>query len=101
MVPARPDFIGSEGCVRSSAWHWVFSSKENTTARAGGFKYTPTTSTSFSSNRGSLLTLNVSTFHGLRLWSAQILATESLPIPTRAARVRVLQCVDPSAGGSL
>jgi hypothetical protein len=34
-VPARPRFIGSEGWVRSSAWHWVFSSKLNTTARAG------------------------------------------------------------------
>ena len=50
--------------------------------------------------RGSLLILNVSTRHGLRPWSAQIRATASLPIPTRAAIDRVLQCVDPSAGRS-
>ncbi|MGO9151691.1 hypothetical protein [Mycobacterium sp.] len=29
--------------------------------------------------------MTVSTRHGLRPWSAQILVTESLPIPTRAA----------------
>jgi hypothetical protein len=49
---------------------------------------------------GSLLILKPSTFHGLRLWSDQILATESFPIPTRAAIVRVVQCVEPSAGRS-
>ena len=59
IVPARPAFIGNDGWVRSDAWHWVFSSELNTTARAGGFIYIPTTSTSFSSNRGSLLTLNL------------------------------------------
>src|ERR1700677_3246420 len=101
MVPARPAFIGSDGWVRSKAWHWVFSSKLNTIARAGGFTYSPTTSTSLASKCGSLLTLNVSTRHGFKLWSAQIVATASLPIPTRAARVRVLHCVDPSAGRSL
>src|SRR5271156_4405179 len=101
MGPARPAFIGSDGWVRSKAWHWVFSSKLNTIARAGGFTYSPTTSTSLASKCGSLLTLNVSTRHGFKLWSAQIVATASLPIPTRAARVRVLHCVDPSAGRSL
>src|SRR6202142_818869 len=101
MVPPRPAFIGSDGSLRSKAWHWVFSSKLNTTARAGGFTYSPTTSTSLASKGGSLLTLNVSTRHGFKLWSAQIVATASLPIPTRAARVRVLHCVDPSAGRSL
>ena len=45
--------------------------------------------------------LERSTFHALRVWSAQILATASLPIPSRAARVRVLHCVDPSAERSL
>ena len=43
----------------------------------------------------------MSTFHGLRLWSAQICATVSFPTPTRAARDRVLHCVEPSAGNSL
>jgi hypothetical protein len=23
IVPARPGFIGSDGWVRSSAWHWL------------------------------------------------------------------------------
>lgn len=36
----------------------------NTIALSGGFKYSPTTSMSFSVNRGSLLTLNVSTRWG-------------------------------------
>jgi hypothetical protein len=34
-VPARPGLSGRLGWVRSSAWHWVFSSKLNTAARAG------------------------------------------------------------------
>jgi hypothetical protein len=34
-VPARPGLSGNDGWVRSNAWHWVFSSKLNTTARAG------------------------------------------------------------------
>jgi hypothetical protein len=86
--------------VRSSAWHWVFSSKLNTTARSGGFMYRPTTSTSFSSNRGSLETLNVSTLQGFRSWSRQIRATLSLPIPNRCASVLVVQCVEVSGGAS-
>ena len=32
----RPFFIGRPGCVRSSAWIWLFSSTESTTACAGG-----------------------------------------------------------------
>ena len=44
-----------------------------------------TTSTSFSSNRGSLLTFSVSTRQGLRLWSAQIL------LPTRHVIGRLKQ----------
>ena len=36
IVPARPDFIGSPGWVRSSAWIWLFSSTDRTTAWAGG-----------------------------------------------------------------
>jgi hypothetical protein len=31
-VPARPGFIGKPGWVRSSAWIWLFSSTERTTA---------------------------------------------------------------------
>ena len=36
IVPARPGFIGKPGWVRSSAWIWLFSSTERTTAWAGG-----------------------------------------------------------------
>ena len=32
-----PNFEARLGWVRSIAWHWVFSSKLNTTARFGGF----------------------------------------------------------------
>ena len=35
IVPARPGTIGRLCWVRSIAWHWVFSSKLNTTARLG------------------------------------------------------------------
>ena len=62
--------------------------------------YSPTTSTNFSSKFGSLEILNVSTLHGLRLWSDQIPATVSLPMLSRRASDRVVQCVDPSAGSS-
>src|SRR4029079_13002145 len=66
IVAARPRLSGSDGWVRSSAWQEVFSSKLNTAARAGGSRYNPTTSTIFSSNRGSVLALKVSIFHGFR-----------------------------------
>ena len=36
QVPQRPFFIGRLGWVRSSAWIWLFSSIDRTTARAGG-----------------------------------------------------------------
>ncbi len=36
IVPARPGRSGRLGWVRSSAWTWVFSPKEKTTARFGG-----------------------------------------------------------------
>ena len=74
--------------MRSTAWHWVFSSKLNTTARLGGFRYSPTTSTGLSSKCGSLLTLNVATFHGLRLWSVQTLAIVFLLRPSRLVSER-------------
>jgi hypothetical protein len=32
----RPGFIGSPGWVRSSAWIWLFSSTDGTTACSGG-----------------------------------------------------------------
>ena len=66
IVPALPGFIGSEGWVRSSAWIWLFSSMHKTTAFSGGFRYSPTTSTSFSSKRLSFESLNISTRCGFR-----------------------------------
>lgn len=38
LVIIRPFFIGRPGCVRSSAWIWVFSSTESTSARSGGLR---------------------------------------------------------------
>src|SRR5262245_17787632 len=35
---AWPGPNGSSGCVRSSAWTWLFSSTLSTTARSGGFR---------------------------------------------------------------
>jgi hypothetical protein len=36
MVWQRPGLIGNPGRVRSSAWIWLFSSSESTTACASG-----------------------------------------------------------------
>ena len=52
--PALPFFIGSPGWVRSSAWIWLFSSTDSTTACAGGSTYRPTMSWSLAANSGSL-----------------------------------------------
>ena len=46
--------MGNSGCERSSAWTRVFSSAHNTSALAGGCKYRPTISRTFSINSGSL-----------------------------------------------
>ena len=54
-------FSGKPGCVRSSAWIWLFSSTERTTACAGGSTSSPTTSRSLSTNSGSLESLNCRT----------------------------------------
>ena len=55
-----PGSIGNTGWERSSAWIWDFSSTHSTTARSGGLWYSPTTSTTFSTNSGSVDTLMVS-----------------------------------------
>jgi hypothetical protein len=52
--------IGNSGCVRFSAWICAFSSTHNTNARSGGFRYKPTMSRTFSTNRGSRDSVNVS-----------------------------------------
>jgi hypothetical protein len=38
MVPHRPFFSGRPGCVRSSAWIWLFSSAQSTMACSGGLR---------------------------------------------------------------
>src|SRR5512146_1052701 len=95
MVPARPFFMGSDGWVRSNACTWLFSSRQSTTALSGGFRYRPTTSTSFSSNRGSVDSLNVSTRCGCSPRARHTRCTVTRLTPTRAAIVRVDQCVAP------
>src|SRR5271168_2257238 len=95
MVPARPGTIGSEAWVRSKAWIWDFSSMHNTIALSGGFRYNPTTSTSLSSNFGSLDTLNVSIRCGCNPRSDQMRCTVAGLTPTRLAIVRHDQCVCP------
>src|SRR5512135_1443670 len=82
MVPARPFFMGSDGWVRSNACTWLFSSRHSTTAFSGGFRYSPTTSTSFSSNRGSVDNLNVSTRCGCSPRARQTRCTVSRLTPT-------------------
>src|SRR5215831_11417127 len=52
--------MGSKGWVRSKAWIWLFSSTHRTSARSGGFRYSPTMSRTFSMNSGSFDSLNVS-----------------------------------------
>ena len=99
MVPARPGTIGSDAWVRSKAWIWDFSSMHNTMACSGGSKYNPTTSMSFSSNCGSLDTLNVSTRCGANPRSDQIRCTVAGLTPTRVDIVRHDQCMCP--GGAV
>ncbi len=52
-------------------------------------------------SRGSVDSLKVSTFHGCSSWSRQMFATAPWLTPIRLARVRLDQCVDPSAGFSV
>ena len=82
--------------MRSSACTEDFSSAHSTIAFSGGFRYRPTTSTSFSSNSGSLDTLNVSTRCGLRPNSFHTRCTVLFDTPAAPAIVLVLQCVSPS-----
>ena len=91
--PQRPRFIGNPGWVRSSAWIWLFSSTDSTSARSGGLRYRPTTSRSFSTNRRSRDSLKVSSRWGCRPCCFQILCTVMCDRPCAAAIVRVVQWV--------
>ncbi len=81
MVPQRPFFMGSPGCVRSSAWIWLFSSTHSTSACCGGFRYKPTTSVSFSRNCASRDSLKVLPRCGCSWWLCQMLLTVDLLDP--------------------
>src|ERR671918_756373 len=98
MVPARPGRSGRLAWVRSRAWTWVFSSKQNTAARSGGSMYRPTMSTSLASKSGSVDSLKRSTRQGRIFRARHSWATKSLPTPWRAAIARVDHCVEPSTG---
>jgi hypothetical protein len=63
---------GQMGCERLSAWIWLFSSTQRTTARSGGSKYKPTTSRSVSMNNGSVDSLKLSARCGLSSKACQI-----------------------------
>ena len=91
-----PGFIGSDGWVRSSACTEDFSSTHSTIAFSGGFRYRPTTSISFSSNFGSLDSLNVSTRCGFNPRADHTRCTVAADTPAVAAIVRHDQWVWPS-----
>ena len=93
MVAARPFFMGSPGCVRSSACTWLFSSQHSTSACSGGDMYKPTISSSFSTNWGSREALKLRTRWGFKPLARQCRETLAALTPNSAAIVRVLQCV--------
>src|SRR5260370_12586791 len=70
-----------------------FSSTHSTTARSGGLWYSPTTSTTFSTNSGSADSLNVPVKCGLRSNLRQIRPIVDLLSPARSAIEALDQCV--------
>jgi hypothetical protein len=88
-----PGARGSKGCVRSSAWIWLFWSTHSTMAINGGSKYSPTMSPTFSTNSGSLERLKVSCRCGCSPKARQIRDTAVCDRPASRAIERVLQCV--------
>ena len=75
---------------RLNAWTCDFSSTHNTTAFAGGCRYSPTTSRIFASSSGSVENLNVWTRQGCRSHLRQIRATDANPIFSSAASSRAV-----------
>ena len=88
-----PGIIGSTGWDRSRAWTWIFSSTHSTTARSGGFRYSPTTSWTFSMNSGSVDSLKVSARCGLSSNVRQIRPIVDFDSPDRLAIDARDQCV--------
>src|SRR5437879_13768649 len=98
IVPHRPFFNVSPGCVRSNACIWLFSSKHSTKALSGGFIYNPTTSGSFSRSFAARDGLNVRLRCG-SLWCSchkrftlLVLAPRAFPLSLPAQRLLLL-CV--------
>src|SRR5205809_6307579 len=75
MVPQRPFLIGRPGCVRSSAWIWLFSSTHSTIACCGGLRYKPTTTVNFARNLACREDVNFLIRWGLELLLRQMLLT--------------------------
>ena len=79
---------GRLGCVRSSAWHWLFSSQHNTSARSGGFSYSPITSQNFFSKFLSFEILNVRVTCGFTALALQSRCTVAFDTSIALAIVR-------------
>src|SRR5918996_1802345 len=90
---------GSAG-VRSSAWIWLFSSIDSTTAWAGGSTYSPTMSSTLVAKLGSVESLKVRTWWGRRPCVRQIRWTELTLSPLAAAIAGAVQWVTPPGGDS-
>jgi hypothetical protein len=65
----------------------------STRAWSGGFRYSPTTSVSFSINRASRDGLKLLTRCGFKLWLRQMVLTVDLLTPCACAICRQLHCV--------
>jgi hypothetical protein len=97
LGPIQPDSADRLGAFQ--AWIWDFSSTQSTTARAGGCRYSPTTSWTLAASCGSVENLKVSARHGLIPYSRQTRAMVSRLTPSSPASSRVDQWVIPSRGG--
>ena len=58
-VAGLTEVSGKPGWVRLSAWIWLFSSTQSTSARSGGARYRPTMPRTLATKCGSLDSLNV------------------------------------------
>src|SRR5215471_9194386 len=84
---------GRPGCVRSSAWIWLFSSTDSTTALFGGLRESPTDVNDFSANSGSFDSLKERIKCDLSPCSFHTRCTVVFPTPSSAASMRALQWV--------
>lgn len=85
--------MGSTGCVRSSAWIWLFSSTHSTSAWSGGFRYSPVMSRTFSTKARSLDSLKLRERCGAMPAARNWRCAMSLLMLASAAKLRTLQCV--------